>query len=221
MQPDNSFTISHEQIKLNPTGYSPLAATISLTTSAPCKISIRIVGKNGPESDVTKDFDSVSTMHSIPVLGLYVAYNNNVELTFKNASGTELKRTSYNIQTAALPPDTYPAITIDTKDAAHMAEEMTLVSYFGFKDNLVPQTPFIFDAFGDIRWYLDFHQSSILNNLFYDDGMERLQNGNLYFGDAHTGAVYEMNFLGNIINTWPMPGYSFHHNVQEKQMVIF
>jgi arylsulfate sulfotransferase len=97
-----------------------------------------------------------------------------------------------------------------------MAPGMTLVSYFGYKDNPSPESPFIFDAFGDIRWYLDFKTSAVLNKLFFDDGMERLQNGDLYFGDISSNAIYEMDLQGNIIDTWTLPGYQFHHNVQEK-----
>jgi len=138
-----------------------------------------------------------------------------VELIFKDATGTELGRKSYTIRSAALPSGTYPAISIDTKNAG-MAPGMTLVSYFGYRDTATPQTPFIFDNYGDIRWYFDFHSSPVLNKLFYDDGMERLQNGNLYFGDGTTNTIYELDFLGRTVNTYPLTGYSFHHNVQEK-----
>ena len=46
--------------------------------------------------------------------------------------------------------------------------------------------------------------------------MERLANGNLYFGDGSTNRIYEINMLGEIVNQWEMPGYGFHHNVIEK-----
>ncbi len=210
------INISNEIVTLNPTGYSPLTATIALESSVQTKISIRVVGKNGTESDVVKDFDDMGDMHTIPVLGLYTGYNNTVEIIFRDASGFEIKRKSYTIATSALPASTYPAITIDTKKAAQMAKGMTLVSYYGYKDNSIPQTPFVFDAFGDIRWYLTFGTSPVLNSLFYDDGMERLQNGNFYFGDINSNAIYELDFYGNIVNTWPLQGYQFHHNVEEK-----
>ena len=213
-QPCGSVTISNEHIILNP--YSPLTAIISLETSVATKISIRVVGKHEAESDVLKDFDDVNTSHDIPVLGLYADYDNTVDVTFKDAGGLVLGSKSYTIKTSALPSATFPAITINSKNGALMAPGMTLVSYFGYKDNPFPESPFIFDAFGDIRWYFDFRTSSVLNNLFFDDGMERLQNGNLYFGDVNSNTIYEMDFLGKIIDTWTFPGYQFHHNVQEK-----
>jgi arylsulfate sulfotransferase len=213
--PANKVSITNEKVTLNPTGYSPLAATISLETSVTTKITIRVVGKNGTSSDIVKNFDDLNTKHTIPVLGLYADFENTVELIFKNASGIEVGRKTYLIKTFPLPVNTYPVIVINKK-TDQMAEGMTLVSYFGYNGNPTPQTPFLFDAFGDIRWYLDFRASPVLNKLFYDDGMELLQNGNLYFGDGNSNKIYEIDFLGTIINTWDFPDYSFHHEVHEK-----
>ncbi len=211
------INIIKDQITLNPTGYAPLSAIISLETSVASKIFVQVVGKHGTESNVAKTFDTLSTTHTIPILGLYADYNNTVELTFKDASGADLGHKSYQIKTAALPSQTYPGITIDTKKEGQFAPGMTLVSYYGYQgSNAFPQTPFVFDEFGDIRWYLDFHSGGVLSSLFYDDGMERLQNGNLYFGDVSSNAIYEMDMLGNIINTWQLPGYLFHHEAHEK-----
>jgi arylsulfate sulfotransferase len=106
-------------------------------------------------------------------------------------------------------------ITFDKK-TDQMADGMTLVSYYGYNRNLAPHNPFVFDSFGDIRWYLDCRTSPELNTLLYENGIERLQNGNLYFGNANTDKIYEIDMLGKIITGWDMPGYNFHHNVQEK-----
>ncbi len=209
------ITVVKDTVILNPTGYSPLAATIAVETSAPSKISIRVVGKNGAETDVINDFTDVSTTHEVPVLGLYADYDNIVELVFKDAAGSEGARKSYTVKTGPLPVGVFPAITIDTKKTG-MAEGLNLVSYFGYSGSPAPQMPFVFDAFGEVRWYLDFRTSPVLNTLFYDNGPEKLQNDNLYFGDGATHTIYEVDFLGKTINTWEMPGYEFHHNVQEK-----
>ena len=208
-------TLKNELVTPNTNGITPLTATIHVETSPAVKVSILVTGKHGAESDVTKDFLEVSTIHDIPVLGLYADYNNTVTLIFKDASGTEQGRKSYSIKTNPLPAGIFPVITIDNKKTG-MAQGMTFVSYFGYAVNPFPQFPFVFDAFGDIRWYRDFRLTTSLSNLFYDDGIERLQNGNLYFGDISSNTIYEMDMMGNILNTWPLPGYQFHHNVQEK-----
>ena len=93
---------------------------------------------------------------------------------------------------------------------------LTYLSYFGRNNSEEPKLPFIFDAFGDIRWYLDYSSTPGLNRLNYRVGVERLRNGNLYFGDSSTHRIYEVDMLGEVINTWDIPGYRFHHNVQEK-----
>lgn len=210
-----NITISNEVVTLNPTGIAPLTATISFETSVAAKVSVRIAGKHGAESDILKDLDELTTTHTIPVLGLYPDLENTVELILKNNEGAELARKTFLIHTAPLPPAIYPQITIDKK-TTEAVKGMTLVSYFGFNTSLIPQNPFVFDAFGDIRWYLDVRTSPQLNALSYDDGIERLQNGDLYFGDISSNKIYEMDMLGKIINTWDLPGYQFHHNVQEK-----
>lgn len=213
--PANKITTSNEKVTLNPTGYSPLAATIYLETSISIKITVRVAGKHGAGSDIVKDFSDFDKKHTIPVLGLYPDFENTVELIFKNSSGAEVGRKTFLIKTSTLPADTYPAIVINKK-TDQMAEGMTLLSYFGYNSNPTPQTPFLFDAFGDIRWYLDFKTSPQLKDLFYDDGMELLQNGNLYFGDGNSNKIYEIDFFGAIINAWEIPGFRFHHEVHEK-----
>ncbi len=210
------FTINNDIVAVNPSGFAPLTAHIHVETSVATKVALTVVGRRGTASDVVKAFDELGTTHDVPVLGLYPDFSNTVRLTFTDAGGTVLGRKEYTAQTAALPPGVLPAITIDTKKPGLVASGMTLVSYFGYLGNSFPQTPFFFDEFGDVRWYLDFHASATLKNLFFDDGIERLQNGNLYFGDVNSGAIYEVDMLGRLINSWPLPGYVFHHNVQEK-----
>src|SRR5690606_35763824 len=66
------------------------------------------------------------------------------------------------------------------------------------------------------RWYLDYADHPTLGILGYDNGIERLQNGNFYFGDIRTNSIYEVDLFGQVINTWTLPGYKFHHQVLEK-----
>ena len=209
--------ILNETVTPNPSGVAPLTALISLETESPVSISVKVAGINGPESDITHNFEQLGTQLEIPVLGLYANIENTVELTFRDENGNDLGTKTYSIQTPPLSVD-MPNVEINTANRSQMIEGLTFVSYFGHATNSdpTPQRPFMFDSFGDIRWYLDFSSHSTLNNMFYDDGMERLQNGNLYFGDGSTGRIYEINMLGEILNTWPMSGFSFHHEVTEK-----
>ena len=108
--PAGEVSILKEEITLNPFGNAPLTATISIETSVKTKISVRVAGKHGSASDVSKDFDELGTLHDIPVLGLYAGYANTVEITFKDSANNELDKKSYNIQTAVLPGN-FPAVS--------------------------------------------------------------------------------------------------------------
>jgi arylsulfate sulfotransferase len=156
------------------------------------------------------------------VHGLYAAGTNIIRLEFFDESGVSLGVQGYQLPTGLLNP-ALPLITIQEANRAAMADGMTLVSYFGHDGNTFPQRPFIFDSYGKIRWYLDYASHPVLNSLFYDDGITRLANGNFYFGAGGNafGAtpvnkIFEVDLFGNVINSWDMPGYAFHHQVQEK-----
>ena len=213
--------ITADSLILNPSGFAPLSALISLETSQPVTVAMRITGKNGPDSDVLHTFTDSGSEFAIPVHGLYPDYANTVTLNFLDAAGDSLETKTYEIQTAPLNIE-LPEITINIAKRDQMAEGMTFVNYLGYNENELPKKPFVFDAWGDIRWYLDYTDSPLLNKLFYDNGLERLQNGNLYFaegadfGGGGSNTIYEIDFFGAILNTWEMPGYGFHHDVVEK-----
>lgn len=214
--------ISNESFLLNPSGYAPLSATISLETREAVNVRLHINGQNGFDSDIVKDFGLMGDSFTIPVHGLSPDASNEVSLILSSTSGGDLGTRTYLMQTGRLLAD-LPDITIQKAEREQMAPGLTLVSYFGHNGATLPQRPFMFDAFGTIRWYLDFRTHPDLNQLFYDDGIERLANGNLYFGSgggsfggAADNLIYEVDLFGNVLNTWPMDGYSFHHEVHEK-----
>jgi arylsulfate sulfotransferase len=198
----------------NPSGYAPLTAEVALTTSRSVQVEVVVAGR-GTADEVRHRFDPVSQRAYLPILGLYPNVSNTITLRFFDAGGVLLGEVTRTITTPPLLRD-LPSITINTATPAAMQPGMNLVSYFGYDTQFSPQRPFIFDVDGAIRWYLDFSSHPNLKTLFYDDGVERLANGNLYFGDGSTGRIIEMDMLGRIVNTWTMPGYGFHHQVLEK-----
>ena len=204
-----------ERVTPDTTGYAPLTASIDLRTEIPVSLTIRVAGIHGPESDVSHDFVELDTLHQIPVLGLYPDHENTVELTFTDDRGRGLGTRSYTIQTGPLSPH-MPSVTIDRAVPSEMAPGMTLVSYYGNIQDPMPHRPFIFDRYGDIRWVLEYETHVELGDLDYDNGVERLANGNLYFGDQNGDRIYEVDMTGRILNTWTMPGFGFHHEVYEK-----
>ncbi|MGB5692976.1 MAG: aryl-sulfate sulfotransferase [Flavobacteriaceae bacterium] len=222
-EPTGTDVIENQFVSLNPSSFSPLSAFIELETSEEVRVSMRINGRNGSNSDFVHEFPTFGTVLTLPVHGLYADHLNLVDLTFYDRDGRDLGTERFEIPTEPL-ISVMPEIVIEEARRNDMADGMTLVSYFGHNGATFPQRPFIFDSYGEIRWYLDFNASPELGALFYDDGVERLSNGNFYFGSGGGGfglsgeinKIYEVDLFGNIINTWEMPGYTFHHEVHEK-----
>lgn len=208
-----TLEILSDSLILDPTGYAPLAGEFIVTTNISTALRIRVKGKHGDASDVVQEFPDVSKVHRIPVLGLYPDYLNSIEVEFLDSTLADAGKQIYSLQTDPLPDD-YPLIEISA-NASPEAAGMTFVSYFGHNSNLTPQRPFFFDHFGDIRWAINFKNHPDLNDFFYDNGMERLQNGNLFFGEARTDKIYEIDMLGEVIRSYAMPGFSFHHHALE------
>jgi len=212
-EPPGEVVLS-EEVTLDPSGHAPLTARIDLETSVPVSLELRVVGRHGADSDVTQGFTGTAEVHEILVLGLYADHENVVELTLFDAEGTALETRTYTVRTP--PGGPYlPEIVID-QASDQMIEGMTLVSYYGHSGNPVPTRSFIFDRHGDVRWVLDYEGHPELGQLDFDNGVERLANGNLYFGNQPTNRIYEVEMTGEIVNTWDMPGYGFHHQVLEK-----
>ena len=201
-------------IATNVSGYAPLSAVADLVTSQPVQVELYIEGRQGASGDVRHRFEGVSLEHSLPIVGLYPS-STEVIFRFFDDTGASLGETIRTVSTPAL-PGAYPDIVIDAIDPSGMKPGMNIVSYFGHNGRERPQLPFVFDAAGDVRWYLDLSGHPTLPELFYDNGVEMLANGNLYFGDGNSGQIVEMNFLGEVVNQWPIPGYEFHHSVLEK-----
>ncbi|GAA4108318.1 aryl-sulfate sulfotransferase [Aquimarina addita] len=210
-----SDIILSEEVILNPTGYAPLSALLKIQTSKEVRVDLIIQGKNGENSIISKSFTDLKNELNIPVHGLYGDFNNTVILTFFDESDEELETRTYEIQTEPL-TTAMPQINIEKAERDQMQEGVTLVSYYGYSGNTTPQYPFMFDSYGDVRWYLEYKDHPELNELKYDNGPERLANGNLYFGASDTGFIYEVDLFGTVVNSWEMQGYTFHHEVHEK-----
>jgi arylsulfate sulfotransferase len=214
---DALLFITSKTVDVNPSGFAPLTAMLTLETAVETKVRMRVTGKNGPASDVVHEFEDISNSHSLPILGLYGGYDNQLELMLFDESGRDLGTTTITIPTEPLIPD-LPQIVIDLP-AATTQPNMTLVSYFGSSpEGGPPFNPFIFDDFGEIRWFVDHKNNDALDSLNFQNGLEVLANGNLYFGDISSNAIYEIDMFGNILNTWPLSstGFTFHHQVLEK-----
>ena len=211
------FDIPQDSVKVDPYGYTPLSAMVNFTSEKAGNTVIIVKGKHGAASDIVHLFNDAGTYHSVPVIGMYANSANTVLFRIVNSNGDTLEKSTVVINTGSLPNNMPTTIATKDFDASAVEPGLTLVSSlstFGITGE--PSIPYFLDDWGDVRWVLNYKSNSELSSLFYDDGIARLRNGNFYFGNAQTGKIYEVDLLGKILNSWSMPGYSFHHNVQEK-----
>ena len=208
------FTISPDSVQINPSGYNPLAATVRFTTPIAGKTFIRVKGKHGKITDIEHTFEDMGTNHSISVTGLYPNFSNTVDIRMVNQKGDTLATATTIIQTGDLPPNMPTSMVAAPFDESKVAPGLILVSNY----STFPMTPYFMDAYGEIRWVLDYRSHPQLNTLNYDVGISRLKNGNFFFEDSNPGepAIYEVDLLGTVINHWDLSGYLCHHEVIEK-----
>ena len=211
------FTVPQDSIKVNPYGFTPISALVSFTTEKMGNTVLIVKGKHGAASDIVHQFKDAGTHHSIPVIGMYADFANTVLLRVVDNKGDTLAKSTVIIQTGSLPEHMPTAINAQIADSNAVDPGLTLVSSlstYGITGQ--PSIPYFIDNWGDVRWVLNYITDPELSSLFYDDGIARLRDGNFYFGNTQTGKIYEVDLLGKVINSWAFPGYSFHHNVQEK-----
>lgn len=205
--------ITSESLVLNPTGYVPLAAELKLETRDSVYVELELAGIDPEAKPLIQRFDPFSSSFTLPVLGLYPSHTNTLRFRFYDRERQLLGEESRSIETGVLIPE-LPSIHVQV-NTGRQKPGMNLVSFFGHTNRELPQIPFIFDQFGHIRWYANMDAHPVLWNLFYDVGLERLKNGNLYFGDGNSDRLIEMDMLGRVIREWPLHGYGFHHHVLE------
>jgi arylsulfate sulfotransferase len=191
------------EVVLSPNGTTPLAAEVTLSANTEVDVSIEVLGTN----PVTHEIPEYQKNHEIPILGLYPGVENEVVLKVSTLRGAFAVDTLL-IVTNPL-PDFLPSVEIRTANRDQMESGWTLSSLSIGVDGEFESHPIMFDANGDIRWYLDLsaHDGTIFV-------LKRLGNGNLLLG--FLGEIYELDMLGGILNRWPIPGYNFHHDVIEK-----
>ncbi len=203
-------------IKVTPNPYdvAPLTAEVTFQTKVPTQVAIEVLG----EEPVTHTFKGRSTEHRLPILGLYPGTKNRVIIRMTSARG-EVDEDTFTVKTEPL-PKFFPDINTTVTDKSKMENGWNFSQYSVNPSGLPVDTdvdagralrglPFMFDANGDVRYYLDL---AFLDGLAYE--VLRLQNGNWVFG--HDRTIYEYDILGQEINRWAIPGYLTHHEITEK-----
>ncbi len=207
--------ITRDTLVLNPTGYTPLAAELRLETTHPVQVELEIVSPYEGEEHLVHRFEEIASSFTLPVLGLYASHRNTLRIRFYDRGNQFLGQEIRRVETPPLIPE-LPTIEV-VVNTGQKKSGMNLVSFGGLMHRgEFPRTPFMFDQYGHIRWYVNMNTHPTLNRLFYGIAVERFQNGNLYFNDLSSGRfLIEMDLLGRVIQEWSLPGYELHHNLIE------
>ena len=201
--PIDSLLAEPIEVVGNPTGVSPLSAVATIRTKMATSVSLRLL-----EGDsLAHEVPGRSTEHVVPVLGLYPASENRVEVRIATSRG------EYGVDTLVAATDPLPGflpeIEVLAADPRSMEPGWTLASFSLGVGNTFHSYPFMFDSNGQIRWYLDLSWYEVTVYL-----VERLKNGNLLVGVGST--LYEYDMLGTRLAQWHFPEYTFHHDFVEK-----
>jgi arylsulfate sulfotransferase len=189
-------------VEPDPTGIAPLTAVLTFGTNTPVAVTTTVLGTE----PLTHSFPDGQD-HELAILGLYPATVNLIELRLDVGSDTFALDT-IEVTTGAL-PDFFPTVEVITANQSQMEPGWTLSSLSIGNAGVFPGYPFMFDANGDVRWYLDL---SFLGGMVF--AVERFGNGNLLIARGEN--VYEFDMLGTEVNRWPITGNIFHHDVIEK-----
>ena len=227
-------------VYLNPYENAPLTAVIDLGGKKISNVQVTVPGKGdkGISLKYSVSEKSILTHNGIPVFGLYPAYKNPVNVTYK--MNGQVFNEIYNIVTpninfalADFAVRPYPEVEI-IRNAKKLEDNLYLVNTLSAMPytndiiwarsgaaqyNSLPMN-FIVDTNGDIRWYMNQTNFTNYNTLNLDQrgnmmGIKQDVNGDLIFGQGLR--YYRMDLMGRLINNNRLPrGFlDYSHDITE------
>ncbi|MBZ4191732.1 aryl-sulfate sulfotransferase [Niabella sp. 3A5MI-3] len=205
-----------EDIRLNPSGYNPLAALVNVWLPTYGRVKVTVHGKNGENGTITHLCREDIPRQSVPVFGLYADYDNIVDLTFTDREGRERGSTTIHIRTAPVTIQDFPQWKLIKSQPEKMEPGVNLISYPGMSEADV-SLPYMIDNEGELRWLLLLKSSPDLQRLSASIGLKRTRNGTFIAGDQEQPRVVEIDMFGNLLHQWDLQklGYTFHHEIRE------
>lgn len=192
------YTFDNPLVILNPYKISPLTAIIGFQTSEKETLTITIKAKdNGKDLVYTTKED---TLHYIPVYGLYLNYNNTIEI--KGSSQTK----EINIHTENYEENDYFSLQpqVIKNNLPENDNDFMFLSTFRGTYNVA------YDQAGEIRWFLSnqiYKQASLLAN-----GNYLLANNDIDINESTS--FIEVDPLGKIYNTYELT-HNYKYNYVE------
>jgi arylsulfate sulfotransferase len=192
-------TVSGFSSRLMPHGNSssPLTATIITTGAEAHFVELRVKGKR--DNDLVYRDERLQKSHSVPLIGLYPGFENTVFVRILDAEGKLLDSFEHLVPTDSLDVR-IPEISI--LHPGIIPAERKLI-FIEFRTGIA-SVPFIFDEYGEVRWYLKFPDYSLVRPIMAENRMD------FYCGDYGKKCMYWFDWLGNApyFPAWGTPVFS-------------
>lgn len=192
------FIDDNYSFELNPSNNNPLAARINLELPVEGKIKIEVKEQGLLGVPISHTFNAWDSTHALPILGLYENYENTIYVSLLNSNNQELLKDSTFIRTE----------NVDSPDIDIIINNLeSSDDGIYFNSDLKMGV----DHRGKLRWMWT-HPAHYI--------FRKLANGNLIITSNenmimyHTQRFFEVNMLGEIIQTYETPNYQ-HHEVKE------
>ena len=211
-----SLHLTDKNIKVNPTGYAPLSAQLTLSLPVDGYLKVCVKGKQDRKVDLSHTFKKYGSNFQEYVHGFYENHKNTLYVTMTDKQGRERITDSLQVSIPDLMFHTIlPKIATVITQPEKMEPGMTLVNFLG-DNEYDTHRPFMIDCYGDVRWALILKDHPDMK-ITAHTGLKRMKNGNFFCGDAKTSRLIEFDMVGTFINSWNLrdKGYTFHHEVIE------
>lgn len=205
----NHYTWDNPMVITNPYLNSPLTALILFNTEEKTGVKVTVKGKNNLYN-ISNEIHGQTTVHRVPVIGLYADYKNTVLLELTDADNNIIASKEIIIQTDSLPESLDNMVKVE-KHTVKSAYDLTLITGQSCTN------PFAYDETGEIRWVITEKGGS--------NGVFPLSNGRFIYqtGDylvpshekPHPSNLYEMDYLGRAYRQYFVE-QGVHHDVSEK-----
>ena len=214
----NSIEQFVKEIKLNPSGFNPLAVSIQMELPAKGCMKVKVYAKKEAKTaDQEYQYKFVDNYtQDVTVLGLYENYSNQIELTYLNKEGDERGKTILEASVKPLNIKRLPKHKLLVSKQDKTEPGMILVACPG-EEVSDTSIPYMIDDDGEVRWLLDWESSEDLKHIGAQCGLSRLKNGHYIIGNTTDNRLLEIDILGNVLRQWNLSdnGYGFHHEVIE------
>ncbi len=198
------FTFENMLIIQNPYGMVPLSSMLVFETDETCIVEYIVRGRT-EERNFSYRTKTFSRKHMIPVLGLYAASKNVVDVTLYSDKMKRMEHRSLTIVTNTLPNRLQNIVSPDQKMRGQKQELMMVTG--GIKGYT-----YAFDRDGAVRWYLA-RLPRQYGVYLLDHGRfmypERKINSPTYI-NPHSNVMYEMDFMGRVHEVFHVSG-GIHH----------